>query len=141
MKAYTLLVGLLIGFAAVACSESDVVGTCLDSAYCQDTYCPIAEPCPNGRVDEPYCGEDDRCVCPSCMSGTGGSGGSGGSAGTGGSINPGACAECVGTDVGPPGEPNMVVSCEPTNEQSKCSCLDGTGTSHDVYVSQGGCEG
>jgi hypothetical protein len=136
MKAYTVLTGFLIGIGAMACSESDVVGTCLDSAYCQDIFCPAAEPCPNGRVDEPYCGENDRCVCPSCLSGTGGTGGGGG---TGGTVNPGACADCVGTDVGPPGEPNTVVSCAPTNDENLCSCLDGMGTSHDVYLSPGGC--
>jgi hypothetical protein len=136
MKAYTVLVGLLIGFAAVACSENDAYGICLDSAYCQDTYCPAAESCPNGRTGEPYCAEDDRCECFSCISGTGGTGGGGG---TGGTVDPGACADCVGTDVGPPGEPNMVVSCEPTNDENLCSCSDGMGTSYDVYLSPGGC--
>lgn len=92
MKAYAVLVGVLIGVTALACSD-DSTGLCLDSAYCQDTFCFS---CPNGRDQEPYCGPDDRCVCPACLPGTGGTGGSAGTGGNGGSTGgTGGAESCV----------------------------------------------
>lgn len=137
MKAYAVVVGLLLGVVGVACNSEDPILGCEDTQDCIDQ----GNSCPGG--EELFCNQQlgGLCDCDEGTGGTGGSGGSAGTGGTGGAVNPGACADCVGTDVGPPGEPNTVVSCEPTAEQFLCSCLDGMGTSHDVYVSSAGCQG
>lgn len=137
MKAYAVLVGLLVGVVAVACGEEDVVETCLDSAYCQDVFCPVE--CSNG-VEQGICGDDSRCDC-TCLAGTGGNSGSGGSAGTGGSggsDGPDSCDDCVGASLGP-NNTNPAVSCEPADEQFACTCQDQMGLDYTVSMSRTGC--
>jgi|GEM_PF-2244975 len=127
MKAYVVVGALLVGMLGIACGSSDT--PCENVADCVEA----GHSCSAGQ--ELFCNQSEGGVCD-CAGGTGGTGGTGGSGGNGA---PETCADCVGTNVGPPGAPNIVVSCEPSGEQFACTCLDAEGASYTVYMSEAGC--
>jgi hypothetical protein len=83
MKAYAVMVGLLVGLAGTGCPS--------DTFLCENVQDCIGNgnSCPSGQ--ELFCNRELGGICD-CDEGTGGSGGSGGSAGTGGAGGAESCA-------------------------------------------------